>query len=173
MPRQATTKKSAVTPASDVRLAVGDRAPDFNLTSADGRGVALGDLLERKVIVYFYPAALTPGCTKEACDFRDADRALLKAGYVVVGISPDPVDTLHHFKTQEKLTFPLLSDPDLRVHSAYGTWGEKSMYGRTSVGVIRSTFVIGTDGRIEHAMYGHKATGHVERLLRTLGLGAK
>ena len=123
------------------------------------------------MIVYFYPAALTPGCTKEACDFRDVNATLLKAGYVVVGISPDPVDRLNHFKVQEKLNFPLLSDPDLRVHSAYGAWGEKSMYGKTSVGVIRSTFVIGTDGRVERAMYGHKASGHVERLLRNLQLG--
>ena len=132
--------------------------------------MALGDLLERKVIVYFYPAALTPGCTKEACDFRDANTKLNRAGYAVVGISPDHIDTLNHFTTQERLTFPVLSDPDLKVHLKYGTWAEKSMYGKKSVGVVRSTFVIGTDGRIELAMYGHKASGHVERLLRMLDL---
>lgn len=170
MARQVTTKKPKKVAPSKVRLQIGDVAPGFNLASADGRGVALSDLLERKVIVYFYPAALTPGCTKEACDFRDVTKQLNKAGYAVVGISPDGVDTLNHFKTQEKLTFPLLSDPDLAVHLQYGTWAEKSMYGKTTVGVVRSTFVIGTDGRIEHAMYGHKATGHVARLLKLLGL---
>lgn len=170
MARQPTTKPAKTVAPSTVRLAVGDRAPDFNLTSADGRGVALGDLLERKVIVYFYPAALTPGCTKEACDFRDANARLNRAGYVVVGISPDDVDRLNHFKTQERLNFPVLSDADLRTHVEYGTWAEKSMYGRTSVGVVRSTFVVDTDGRILHAMYGHKATGHVERLLKLLQL---
>lgn len=170
MARELTTKKPVKVAPSTVRLAVGDTAPMFNLASADGRGVALSDLLERKVIVYFYPAALTPGCTKEACDFRDATSKLNKAGYAVVGISPDGVDKLNHFATQEKLKFPLLSDPDLKVHVQYGTWAEKSMYGRTSVGVVRSTFVIGTDGRIEHVMYGHKASGHVDRLLRVLDL---
>lgn len=170
MARELTTRKPKHVAPSKIRLAVGDSAPRFNLASADGRSVALDDLLERKVIVYFYPAALTPGCTKEACDFRDVMGRLNKSGYAVVGISPDGIDTLHHFKTQEKLQFPLLSDPDLRVHLQYGTWAEKSMYGRTSVGVVRSTFVIGTDGRIEHAMYGHKASGHVERLLKLLGL---
>lgn len=170
MARQLTTRHSKTTPPSTTRLAVGDIAPDFNLASADGRSVALGDLLERRVIVYFYPAALTPGCTKEACDFRAAQARLTKAGYVVVGISPDPIDRLNHFRTQERLKFPLLSDADLRVHRAYGTWGEKSMYGRTSVGVLRSTFVIDREGRIMHALYGHKASGHVERLLRLLQL---
>jgi peroxiredoxin Q/BCP len=170
MARETTTKPKKLLAPSTKRLAVGDRAPDFNLTSADGRGVALGDLLERNVIVYFYPAALTPGCTKEACDFRDAQATLTKAGYVVVGISPDDVDRLNHFKTQEKLKFPLLSDADLKVHVRYGTWAEKSMYGKTTVGVLRSTFVIGTDGKIQHAMYGHKASGHVDRLLRLLDL---
>lgn len=170
MARQLTTKpKSQVAPSS-VRLAVGDKAPEFNLASADGRGVVLGDLLEHKVIVYFYPAAMTPGCTKEACDFRDAHARLIKAGYVVVGISPDSIDELNQFKTEEKLQFPLLSDPDLKVHVKYGTWTEKSMYGKQSVGVMRSTFVIGTDGRLEHVMYGHKASGHVERLLKVLGI---
>jgi peroxiredoxin Q/BCP len=170
MPRQLTTKPSKTVKPSTVRLQVGDKAPDFNLASADGRSVALGDLLDRTVILYFYPAALTPGCTKEACDFRDMNAKLNKAGYVVIGVSPDSIDTLNHFKTQERLNFPLLSDPDLKTHVKYGTWAEKSMYGRTSVGVVRSTFVIGTDGRITHAMYGHKATGHVQRLLKLLEL---
>lgn len=168
MPRQLTTKPSKTVKPSTVRLQTGDKAPDFNLASADGRSVALGDLLDRTVILYFYPAALTPGCTKEACDFRDVNAKLNKAGYVVIGVSPDAVDKLNHFATQERLNFPLLSDADLKTHVKYGTWAEKSMYGKTSVGVVRSTFVIGTDGRIKHAMYGHKATGHVERLLRLL-----
>jgi peroxiredoxin Q/BCP len=152
------------------RLVPGDIAPDFNLTSADGRAVSLGDLRGRNVILYFYPAALTPGCTKEACDFRDENTRLLAAGYVVVGVSPDRLDKLNKFKTDHHLPFPLLSDPDKRVHTAYGTWGEKSMYGRTSIGVLRSTFVIDAEGRITKAMYGHKASGHVQRLVRDLGL---
>ena len=151
-------------------LAVGDLAPDFNLTSADGRSVALSDLRGRKVIVYFYPAANTPGCTTEACDFRDSHAALLKAGYVVVGISPDSMDDLNKFKTDHKLPFPLLADPKKTVHTAYGTWGEKQMYGRTVIGVIRSTFVIDEEGRITKAMYGHRASGHVARLTRDLAL---
>lgn len=170
MARELTTKKPQHVAPSTVRLSVGDKAPAFNLASADGRSVALGDLLERKVIVYFYPAALTPGCTKEACDFRDVTAKLNKAGYVVVGISPDGVDKLNHFATQEKLKFPLLSDANLKVHLKYGTWAEKSMYGKTSVGVVRSTFVVGTNGKIEHALYGHKASGHVARLLKLLDL---
>ena len=170
MPRQLTTKPAKSIAPSQVRLAVGDTAPDFNLASADGRSVSLGDLLERNVILYFYPAALTPGCTKEACDFRDVNAKLNKAGYAVIGVSPDSIDKLNHFKTQERLNFPLLSDPDLKTHVKYGTWAEKSMYGRTSVGVVRSTFVIGTDGRIQHALYGHKASGHVERLMKLLGV---
>lgn len=170
MPRQLTTKPPQHDPPSSVRLQVGDRAPEFNLASADGRSVALGDLLERNVILYFYPAALTPGCTKEACDFRDVNAILNRSGFVVVGVSPNSIDKLNHFKTQHELNFPLLSDPDLQTHLRYGTWTEKSMYGRTSVGVLRSTFVIGTDGLLTHVMYGHKATGHAERLMRLLGL---
>lgn len=150
------------------RLVAGDIAPEFSLTDADGRGVALADLRGRKVILYFYPAALTPGCTKEACDFRDAHAQLLADGYAVLGVSPDGLAKLNKFKVDHHLPFPLLSDPDKVVHTAYATWGEKSMYGRTSVGVIRSTFVIDEQGIIVRAMYGHKATGHVERLLRDL-----
>ncbi len=150
------------------QLLVGEPAPDFNLTDADGRAVSLGDQRGRRVIVYFYPAAGTPGCTTEACDFRDHHQRLLDAGYVVLGISPDHRDALNKFKTDNHLPFPLLSDPDKAVHEAYGTWGEKQMYGRTSIGVIRSTFIVDADGRLERVMYGHKATGHVARLVRDL-----
>lgn len=150
--------------------AVGDTAPEFSLTSADGRAVSLGDLRGRNVILYFYPAALTPGCTKEACDFRDRYQDLLNAGYLVLGVSPDPINKLNKFKTDHDLPFPLLSDPDKLVHAAYGAWGEKSMYGRVTVGVIRSTFVIDEAGVLTHVMYGHKATGHVERLAKLLGI---
>ena len=150
------------------RLQAGDPAPNFNLASADGRAVSLDDLRGRKAIVYFYPAALTPGCTTQACDFRDADSRLLAAGYVVLGISPDPLPKLEKFATHNKLAFPLLSDPHHEVMEAYGVWGEKTMYGRTSIGVIRSTFVIDEAGKIAHALYGVKAKGHVERLLTLL-----
>lgn len=152
------------------RLVPGDLAPDFSLATADGRSVALSDFRGRRVIVFFYPAALTPGCTKEACDFRDIHEALLAAGYVVLGISPDGLPKLNKFKTEHALPFPLLSDPDKHAHAAYATWGEKSMYGKVSVGVIRSTFIVDEDGVITKAMYGHKATGHVARLVRDLGL---
>lgn len=151
-------------------LNVGDPAPTFALTSADGRAVGLEDLRGRKVILFFYPAAGTPGCTKEACDFRDAHQRLLAAGYVVLGVSPDPLAKLNKFTTDHHLPFPLLSDPDKAVHELYGTWGEKSMYGRTSIGVLRSTFVIDEEGRVQRAMYAHKASGHVARLVRDLGL---
>lgn len=152
------------------QLQVGDLAPDFNLTDADGRAVSLGDQRGRRVIVYFYPAAGTPGCTTEACDFRDHHGQLLGASIVVLAISPDHRDKLNKFKTDNKLPFPLLSDPDKAVHKAYGTWGEKQMYGRTTIGVIRSTFVVDAEGRIERAMYGHRAAGHVARLVRDLQL---
>ena len=151
-------------------LQVGDPAPEFSLATADGRTVSLGDLRGRKVVLYVYPAALTPGCTKESCDFRDVHDTLLKAGYVVLGLSPDRQDTLGKFATDHHLPFPLLSDPDHHVLTAYGTWGEKSMYGRTSIGVLRSTFVIDEQGILTTVMYAHKASGHVARLLRQLGL---
>lgn len=139
------------------------------MADADGRGVSLHDLLhDRTLILYFYPAALTPGCTKEACDFRDVERRLLDAGYIVVGVSPDAPAKLNKFRTDHALKFPLLSDPTLQAHLAYGTWAEKQMYGKTVVGVVRSTFVIDSDGRIAQVLYGHKASGHVERLLRLL-----
>lgn len=153
---------------STTRLQPGDIAPDFTLTTADGRAVSLGDLRGRSVILYFYPAASTPGCTKQACDFRDSHAALLAAGYVVLGVSPDRRDALSAFAANHHLPFPLLSDADRKVHEAYGTWGEKTMYGRTTVGVLRSTFVIDPEGVITHALYAVKATGHVERLRRLL-----
>ena len=153
---------------TDQKLAPGDTAPDFSLPDADGAQVSLSALRGQRVIVYFYPAAMTPGCTKEACDFRDNLGALAGAGLTVLGISPDPPAKLAKFRDREKLTFPLLADPDLAVHKAYGAYGEKTMYGRKRVGVIRSTFVVGADGRIERAFYNVKATGHVERLRKEL-----
>jgi peroxiredoxin Q/BCP len=152
------------------RLAAGDLAPDFTLPDADGREVSLSALRGQRVIIYFYPAAMTPGCTKQACDFRDSRNDLSDAGFAVLGISPDPPAKLARFAAKEGLTFPLLSDPDRSVLKAYGAYGEKMLYGKKSVGVIRSTFVIGTDGRIENAHYGVKATGHVARLRKELGV---
>ena len=154
------------------RLAVGDPAPDFTLPDADGNEVRLADLRGRRVIVYFYPAASTPGCTKQACDFRDSLASFTSEGYAVLGISPDKPAKLVKFRDAEGLTFPLLSDPDRSVLEAYAAYGEKKMYGKTVTGVIRSTFVIGPDGRIEVAQYGVKATGHVAKLRRDLGLDA-
>jgi peroxiredoxin Q/BCP len=153
---------------TDQKLAPGDTAPDFSLPDADGTQVSLSALRGQRVIVYFYPAAMTPGCTKEACDFRDNLGVLAGAGLTVLGISPDTPAKLARFRDKEKLTFPLLADPDLAVHKAYGAYGEKTMYGRKRVGVIRSTFVVGADGRIEQAFYNVKATGHVERLRKEL-----
>jgi peroxiredoxin Q/BCP len=152
------------------RLEPGDLAPDFALPDADGNVVRLSDLLGRKVIVYFYPAALTPGCTKQACGFRDSLADLAAAGYAVVGISPDQPSKLARFRDAESLTFPLLSDPSRSVLEAWGAYGEKLMYGKKVTGVIRSTFVVDEKGRIERAMYGVKATGHVEKLRRDLGV---
>ena len=153
---------------TDQKLAPGDTAPDFSLPDADGTQVSLSALRGQRVIVYFYPAAMTPGCTKEACDFRDNLGVLADAGLTVLGISPDTPAKLAKFRDKEELNFPLLADPDLAVHKAYGTYGEKTMYGRKRVGVIRSTFVVGADGRIEQAFYNVKATGHVERLRKEL-----
>jgi peroxiredoxin Q/BCP len=149
---------------SEQRLAAGDAAPDFNLPDADGNPVSLASFRGQRVILYFYPAAMTPGCTTEACDFRDNMRDLESAGVAVVGISPDEPAKLARFRDKEGLTFPLLSDPSHQVLEAYGAYGEKTMYGRKSMGVIRSTFVIGADGVVERAYYNVKATGHVERL---------
>ena len=155
---------------ADKKLAPGDPAPDFTLSDADGNQVSLAGLRGQRVIIYFYPAAMTPGCTKQACDFRDSKADLTQAGFAVLGISPDSPAKLAKFRDKEGLTFPLLSDPDRQVLQAYGAYGEKTMYGRTSVGVIRSTFVIDADGKIEQAQYGVKATGHVGRLRKELGV---
>ena len=155
---------------ADKKLAPGDPAPDFTLSDADGNQVSLAGLRGQRVIIYFYPAAITPGCTEQACDFRDSKADLTQAGLAVLGISPDSPAKLAKFRDKEGLTFPLLSDPDRGVLQAYGAYGEKTMYGRTSVGVIRSTFVIDAAGKIEQAQYGVKATGHVGRLRKELGV---
>lgn len=152
------------------RLAPGDPAPEFTLPDADGTEVSLSSLRGQRVIIYFYPAAMTPGCTKQACDFRDSLSSLAAAGYQVIGISPDGPAKLRKFAERDGLTFPLLSDPDHKVLEAYGAYGEKMMYGRKSIGVIRSTFVVDADGRIERAQYAVKATGHVARLRAELGV---
>jgi thioredoxin-dependent peroxiredoxin len=154
----------------EVRLAPGDAAPDFTLPDADGNEVSLSSLRGQRVIIYFYPAAMTPGCTKQACDFRDSLASLASAGFAVVGISPDSPAKLAKFRDRDGLTFPLLSDSKREVLEAYGAYGEKMLYGKTSVGVIRSTFVVGPDGKIEQAQYGVKATGHVARLRKELGV---
>lgn len=155
---------------SEHRLAPGDKAPDFTLPDADGRPVSLSSLRGQQVIVYFYPAAMTPGCTKEACDFRDSLSALAAAGTTVLGISPDAPGQLGKFRDRDHLTFPLLSDPSRQVHEAYGAYGEKMLYGKKTVGVIRSSFVIDPDGVVVKAYYNVKATGHVERLRKDLGI---
>jgi thioredoxin-dependent peroxiredoxin len=155
---------------AEERLAPGDPAPDFTLPDADGNEVSLSSLRGRRVIIYFYPAAMTPGCTKQACDFRDSKADLSDAGFAVLGISPDAPAKLAKFREKEGLTFPLLADPDRSVLKAYGAYGEKMMYGKTSIGVIRSTFVVDADGKIELAQYGVKATGHVGRLRKELGV---
>jgi peroxiredoxin Q/BCP len=154
----------------DARLAAGDAAPDFTLPDADGTAVSLSSLRGRRVIVYFYPAAMTPGCTKQACDFRDSLASLAASGFAVLGISPDAPAKLAKFRERDGLNFPLLSDPQHTVLTAYGTWGEKMMYGKKTTGVIRSTFVIDPNGVIEKAQYGVKATGHVARLRQELGV---
>lgn len=153
-----------------VRLSPGDMAPDFALPDADGNVVRLSDLRGRKVVLYFYPAALTPGCTKQACGFRDTLADWSDAGYAVVGVSPDKPEKLARFREAEGLTFPLLSDPSREVLTAYGAYGEKQLYGKTVTGVIRSTFVLDENGAVERAMYGVKATGHVEKLRKELGV---
>ncbi len=152
------------------RLAVGDPAPDFTLADDQGGEVTLGDLRGQRVIVYFYPAAMTPGCTKQACDFTDSIDALQAAGLAVLGISPDKPEKLAKFRERDGLTITLLSDPDKQVLASYGAFGEKKLYGKMVEGVIRSTFVVDADGRIELAQYNVKATGHVAKLRRDLGL---
>jgi peroxiredoxin Q/BCP len=152
------------------RLSPGDPAPDFELSDDSGNSVHLADLRGQRVVLYAYPAAMTPGCTKQACDFRDSLDSLKAAGLTVIGISPDKPEKLAKFREKESLTFPLVSDPDKSVLSAYGAFGEKTMYGKTVTGVIRSTFVIDADGNVEQAQYNVKATGHVAKLRRDLGV---
>ena len=152
------------------RLSAGDPAPDFTLPSDDGKTVSLSDSRGRKTIVYFYPAAMTPGCTTQACDFTDSLSSLKAAGYDVLGISPDSPAKLAKFREKDGLTITLLSDADREVMQAYGAYGEKKLYGKLVVGVIRSTFVVDEDGTIALAQYNVKATGHVAKLRRDLGL---
>ena len=152
------------------RLTPGDTAPAFALTTDTGETLRLADLAGQRVVLYAYPAAMTPGCTTQACDFRDSLQSLKAAGVTVVGISPDSPEKLAKFRDRDHLTFPLVSDPDRSVLTAYGAYGEKQNYGKTVMGVIRSTFVIGPDGRIEKAFYNVKATGHVAKLRRDLGI---
>jgi len=152
------------------RLEVGDPAPPFSLPAADGSVVSLADYKGQRVVVYFYPAAMTPGCTTQACDFRDSMDALRAGGVAVLGVSPDAPAKLAEFVKRESLTFPLLSDPGHAVLEEYGAWGEKNLYGRTMIGVIRSTVVIDAEGTIELAKYNVKATGHVAALRKTLGV---
>ncbi|KJL27393.1 putative peroxiredoxin [Microbacterium azadirachtae] len=152
------------------RLAPGDTAPAFSLDDADGARLSLEDYRGRNVVVYFYPKAATPGCTTEACDFRDSLSSLDAAGYSVIGISPDEVADIRAFSDAEGLTFPLLADTDAAVARAWGVWGEKTVGDRTFDGVIRSTFVLDGDGVVQRAEYGVDATGHVARLREELGV---
>ena len=146
------------------KLEPGSPAPDYTLVDQDERPVSLKDLRGGRVILFFYPEAMTPGCTTEACDFRDSLAPLQAAGYTVLGISRDEPEKLRRFRERDGLTYDLLSDPDHSVHEAYGVWGEKMNYGKTVMGVIRSTFVIDEDGTIDQALYNVKATGHVARV---------
>ena len=152
------------------RLQPGDVAPAFTLPDADGKEVSLSEYRGRKVIVYFYPAALTPGCTKQACDFTDNLDVLATAGYDVIGISPDKPEKLAKFREKENLKVTLVGDPDKTVIEAYAAYGEKKNYGKTYLGVIRSTLVVDETGKIEHAFYNVKATGHVAKIIKDLGI---
>ncbi|WP_236794889.1 thioredoxin-dependent thiol peroxidase [Amycolatopsis sp. GM8] len=152
------------------RLATGDPAPDFTLTDSEGNKVSLSDYRGQRVVVYFYPAAGTPGCTKQACDFRDNLAELNDAGYQVLGISPDKPEKLAKFVAAQNLTFPLLSDPEKTVLNEWSAFGEKKNYGRVIQGVIRSTFVVDPEGKIEKALYNVRATGHVAKLLKDLSI---
>lgn len=154
------------------RLDKGAAAPDFTLPDETGTEVSLSDFRGRKVIVYFYPAASTPGCTTEACDFRDNINSLKSAGYQVLGVSKDDAAALQKFRDEQGLNFPLLSDPELTVHNAYAAYGEKSLYGKTVTGVIRSTIVVDENGVVELPLYNVKATGHVKSLRKKLGVDA-
>ena len=161
------------TPATANRLSVGDQAPDFTLQDAAGNSVSLSDYRGKKTIVYFYPAASTPGCTKQACDFRDSLESLKGLGYAVLGISPDKTAKLEKFVANEELNFPLLSDEDHAVAEAYGAWGEKKNYGKVYEGLIRSTIVVDEEGEVALAQYNVRATGHVAKLRRDLGIDPK
>ncbi|HCJ55026.1 MULTISPECIES: thioredoxin-dependent thiol peroxidase [Glutamicibacter] len=161
------------TPEKTSRLTAGDQAPDFTLQDAAGNSVALADYRGKKTIVYFYPAASTPGCTKQACDFRDSLESLQGLGYAVLGISPDKIAKLEKFVTKEELNFPLLSDEDHSVAEAYGAWGEKKNYGKVYEGLIRSTIVVDEEGKVALAQYNVRATGHVAKLRRDLGIDPK
>jgi peroxiredoxin Q/BCP len=156
--------------AAAPRLSPGDKAPAFTLPTDDGSSLSLKDLRGRRVVLYAYPAAMTPGCTKQACDFRDNLQRFVDAGYAVVGISPDKPEKLAAFREKEGLTFPLVSDTSKEVLTSYGAYGEKQLYGKTVVGVIRSTFLLDEKGIVTQASYGVKATGHVAKLLKDLGL---
>ena len=157
-----------VTMTEQKRLEIGDQAPAFTLPNDSGETTSLADYQGKRVLVYFYPRANTPGCTTEACDFRDSLTQLNDLGIEVVGISPDTVDKLVAFREKNNLTFPLLADPDKNVLKDWGAFGEKKNYGKIVEGVIRSTFLVGTDGTIELALYNVRATGHVARVIREL-----
>ena len=153
---------------TSTKLEIGQTAPAFTLNDQDGAPVSLSDFAGDKVIVYFYPAASTPGCTTEACDFRDNINSLKSAGYTVLGVSKDAAPALKKFQSEQGLNFPLLSDPDLAVHNIYGAYGEKSLYGKTVTGTIRSTFAVDETGAITLPLYNVKATGHVASLRKKL-----
>ena len=153
-----------------MKLETGSAAPAFSLSNQDEQQVSLSDYSGHKVIVYFYPAASTPGCTTQACDFRDNINSLKSAGFKVLGISPDAPSKLKKFKDKEGLNFELLSDPDNKIQEAYGAYGEKSMYGKTYMGTIRSTFVVDESGKIQHSFYNVKAKGHIEFLRDKIGI---
>jgi peroxiredoxin Q/BCP len=158
------------TDVAPVRLAPGDLAPEFTLPDADGKPVSLASYRGRRVIVYCYPAALTPGCTTQAVDFTAAAGDLAEAGLDIIGISPDAPEKLHRFREKEQLAITLVSDEDKQVLASYGAFGPKKLYGKEVIGVIRSTFIVDADGRIEKAAYNVKATGHVAKLRRDLGI---
>lgn len=154
------------------RLAVGDIAPDFTLPAHDGTTFTLSEHRDTQVVVYFYPAAMTPGCTTQACDFRDNYARFVAAGFQVVGISPDPVDKLQRFATRDHVPYLFLSDPERTTLQAYSAWGEKKLYGKTSIGVIRSSFVVNNEGAIRFVGYNVRAKGHVDRILEKLDVPA-
>lgn len=155
-----------------VILETGQAAPNFSLLDQNGEARSLADYRGKRVILFVYPAAMTPGCTKQACDFRDSLAPLQAAGYELLGLSPDAPEKQKRFEERDALNYPLLSDPEHETLLAYGAYGEKNLYGRISVGVIRSTFVIDEAGQIVHALYNVKATGHAARILKLLGVTA-